>query len=79
MTRNWELFGRIQNLFEQHYYTYGTFFDVRSAPSLHLSDPRTVSPAQALQPMPAYGSSGKRLADGCRFFTSAGAIAPHFA
>jgi iron complex outermembrane recepter protein len=48
LTRNCELFGRIQNLFDQHYYTFGTFFDSKSIPSLHLSDPRTVSPAQPL-------------------------------
>jgi iron complex outermembrane recepter protein len=48
VTRNCELFGRIQNLFDQHYYTYGTFFDTGSVPSLHLSDPRTLSPAQPL-------------------------------
>ena len=48
VTRNCELFGRIQNLFDQHYYTYGTFFDKGSVPALHLSDPRTLSPAQPL-------------------------------
>ncbi|HEX7515804.1 MAG TPA: TonB-dependent receptor [Chthoniobacterales bacterium] len=48
VTRNCELFGRIQNLFDRHYYTSGTFFDARSVASLHLSDPRTLSPAQPL-------------------------------
>jgi iron complex outermembrane receptor protein len=54
VTRNCELFARIQNLFDRHYYTSGTFFDADSVPSLHLSDPRTVSPAQ---PLAAYAGA----------------------
>ena len=48
LTRNCELFGRIQNLFDRRYHTSGTFFDAGSIPSLNLSDPRTLTPAQPL-------------------------------
>lgn len=39
-----ELFGLVKNLFDRHYYVYGTFFDVSSFPYLNLSDPRTFVP-----------------------------------
>jgi iron complex outermembrane receptor protein len=39
-----ELFGLVRNLFDQHYYMYGTFFDVTSVPYLNLTDPRTFVP-----------------------------------
>jgi iron complex outermembrane recepter protein len=48
LTRNCDLFGRTQNLFDRRYYTSGTFFDAGSVPSLRLSDPRTLNPAQPL-------------------------------
>jgi iron complex outermembrane receptor protein len=48
LTRNCELFGRVQNLFDRRYHTSGTFFDAGSIPSLNLSDPRTLTPAQPL-------------------------------
>jgi iron complex outermembrane recepter protein len=48
LTQNCDLFGRIQNLFDRRYYTSGTFFDAGSIPSLHLSDPRTLTPASPL-------------------------------
>ena len=41
---NIELFGLVRNLFDQHYYLYGTFFDVTSFPYLGLTDPRTFIP-----------------------------------
>jgi iron complex outermembrane receptor protein len=47
-----ELFGLIKNLFDQHYYVYGTFFDVTSLPYLNLTDPRTFVPGM---PFAAYG------------------------
>jgi opacity protein-like surface antigen len=44
ITDNIEVFGLVRNLFDQHYYTYGTFFDVTTAPYLNTSDPRTFLP-----------------------------------
>jgi iron complex outermembrane receptor protein len=45
---NVEVFGLVRNLFNQHYYTYGTFFDVTTAPYLNLTDPRTFLPGMPL-------------------------------
>ena len=44
VTKNVELFALVKNLFNQHYYVYGTFFDVASFPYLNLTDPRTFVP-----------------------------------
>ena len=44
ITENVEVFGLVRNLFDQHYYVYGTFFDVTSFPYLDLTDPRTFIP-----------------------------------
>jgi iron complex outermembrane receptor protein len=46
-----ELFGLVQNLFDQHYYVYGTFFDIAEVPYLNLTDPRTFVPGM---PFAAY-------------------------
>ena len=46
-----ELFGLVKNLFDRHYYVYGTFFDVTSFPYLNLTDPRTFLPGM---PFAAY-------------------------
>ncbi|HEY6620475.1 MAG TPA: TonB-dependent receptor [Steroidobacteraceae bacterium] len=46
-----ELFGLVKNLFDRHYYVYGTFFDVTSFPYLNLTDPRTFVPGM---PFAAY-------------------------
>jgi iron complex outermembrane recepter protein len=40
------LFGEIDNIFDSHYYTYGTFTGLDGLPAnFNLSDPRTFSPA----------------------------------
>lgn len=44
ITKNVEVFGLVQNLFDNRYYTFGTFFATSDIPSLGLTDPRTVSP-----------------------------------
>jgi iron complex outermembrane receptor protein len=44
LAKNIELFGLVQNLFNQHYYVYGTFFETDSFPYLNLTDPRTFVP-----------------------------------
>ena len=41
----------VKNLFDRHYYVYGTFFDVTSFPYLNLTDPRTFVPGM---PFAAY-------------------------
>jgi iron complex outermembrane recepter protein len=51
ISQNVEVFGLVRNLFNQHYYTYGTFFDVTTAPYLNLTDPRTFLPGM---PFAAY-------------------------
>ena len=51
VTKNVELFGSVKNLFNQHYYVYGTFFDPTDFPYLNLTDPRTFVPGM---PFAAY-------------------------
>jgi iron complex outermembrane recepter protein len=51
VSENVEVFGLVRNLFDQHYYTYGTFFDVTTVPYLNLTDPRTFLPGM---PFAAY-------------------------
>jgi opacity protein-like surface antigen len=51
ITDNVEVFGLVRNLFDQHYYVFGTFFDITSFPYLGLTDPRTFVPGM---PFAAY-------------------------
>jgi iron complex outermembrane receptor protein len=46
--RNVEVFGLVQNLFNQHYYAYGLFFEANSFPYLNLTDPRSFVPGMPL-------------------------------
>jgi iron complex outermembrane receptor protein len=48
VTKNIEVFGLVQNLFNQHYYAAGTFFDRQAIPFLALNDPRTFLPGAPL-------------------------------
>jgi iron complex outermembrane recepter protein len=48
VTKNVELFGLVRNLFNQRYYTFGTFFQTDSFPYLNLTDPRTFVPGAPL-------------------------------
>jgi iron complex outermembrane receptor protein len=48
VSKNVELFGLVQNLFNQHYYAFGTFFQTDSFPYLSLTDPRTFVPGMPL-------------------------------
>jgi iron complex outermembrane receptor protein len=55
LSREAQLFGLVTNLFNQRYYTYGTYFEldgVARAVSFAFTDPRTVTPAQ---PLAVYG------------------------
>jgi iron complex outermembrane receptor protein len=59
VTKNVELFGLVQNLLNQHYYTTGTFFDPGSVPaSLGLSDHRMYVPGM---PLAAYAGVRARF------------------
>lgn len=45
VAKGYELFGEIENLFDKHYFNYGAFIALDGIPpSLHLGDPRTLSP-----------------------------------
>ena len=48
LAANIELFGNIQNLFNEKYASFGTFFEPTRIPFLGLSDPRTLTPAAPL-------------------------------
>ena len=51
VTKNVQIYARAENLFDNRYYTYGTFFDTTQIPNFGngggaFSDPRSLSPAQ---------------------------------
>ena len=51
VTTNVQLYARVENLFDNRYYTYGTFFDTNQIPNFGnggapFTDPRSLSPAQ---------------------------------
>ena len=51
VTKNVQLYARVENLFDNRYYTYGTFFDTTQVPNFGaggaaFADPRSLSPAQ---------------------------------
>jgi len=54
VTKNFEVFGLVQNLFNQHYYATGTFFDTQGIAFQTFNDPRTFIPACRSPPMRAY-------------------------
>jgi len=61
VTKEIQVFALITNLFNQRYYTYGTYFEldgVAKAASFAFTDPRTVTPAQ---PFAIYGGFRARL------------------
>ena len=58
VTKNVEVFGLVRNLFNQRYYTFGTFFQTDSFPYLNLTDPRTFIPGA---PFAAYAGLRARL------------------
>src|SRR5262249_11590731 len=53
-----EVFGLVRNLFNQRYYTSGTFFQTDSFPYLNLTDPRTFLPGK---PLAAYAGVRARF------------------
>jgi outer membrane receptor protein involved in Fe transport len=46
INKTFQIYGRIDNLFDNRYATFGTFFDTAAIPSAGLTDPRSVSPAR---------------------------------
>ena len=61
VTKEIQVFALITNLFNQRYYTYGTYFEldgVAKAASFAFTDPRAVTPAQ---PFAIYGGFRARL------------------
>jgi iron complex outermembrane recepter protein len=48
ISKNFEAFALVQNLFDRRYYTFGTFFDTSEVPFLNLTNPRTLSPGAPL-------------------------------
>ena len=46
-----QVYARVENVFDNRYYTYGTFFDTTQVPNFGnggaaFTDPRALSPAQ---------------------------------
>jgi iron complex outermembrane receptor protein len=60
VTKRVQAFGLVKNVFNQRYYTFGTFFDTDEVPFLGLSDPRTLSPGA---PLAAYAGLRVKLFD----------------
>jgi iron complex outermembrane receptor protein len=61
LTKELQVFGVVTNLFNQRYYTYGTYFEldgVSKAINFTFNDPRTITPAQ---PFAVYGGLKVRL------------------
>jgi iron complex outermembrane recepter protein len=58
VTKDVEVFAMVQNLFNQHYYTTGTFFSKDSIPFLGLTDPRMFVPGM---PLAAYAGVRARF------------------
>ena len=48
VTKNIEVFGLVQNLFNQHYYATGSFFDPQGIAAQTFNDPRTFVPGMPL-------------------------------
>jgi outer membrane receptor protein involved in Fe transport len=46
INKTFQIYGRVDNLFDNRYATYGTFFDTGAIPSANFTDPRSVSPAR---------------------------------
>jgi iron complex outermembrane receptor protein len=61
VTKELQVFGVVTNLFNQRYYTYGTYFQldgVAKAVNFTFTDPRTITPAQ---PFAVYGGFRVKL------------------
>jgi len=51
INKTWQIYGRVDNIFDNRYATYGTFFDTTALPNFanggnNFSDPRSLSPAR---------------------------------
>ena len=57
ITKNIQIYAKAENVFDNHYYTYGTFFDTTDVPNFAnggnpFTDPRSLTPAR---PQAFYG------------------------
>ena len=51
VTKNIQIYAKVENVFNNHYYTYGTFFDTTNVPNFYnggnpFTDPRSLNPAR---------------------------------
>ena len=46
INKTFQIYGRIDNIFDNRYATYGTFFDTGAIPTANFTDPRSISPAR---------------------------------
>ena len=51
INKTFQIYGRVDNIFDNRYATYGTFFDTGDVPNFanggaQFTDPRSVSPAR---------------------------------
>ena len=51
VTKNVQLYAKLENVFDNRFYTYGTFFDTAAAPNFGaggaaFTDPRSLTPAR---------------------------------
>ena len=52
VTDNIQVYGLVENLFDKHYATFGTFFETDAISFLNVTNPRSLNPAS---PLAAYG------------------------
>ena len=46
INKTFQIYGRIDNILDNRYATYGTFFDTGAIPTANFTDPRSISPAR---------------------------------
>ena len=46
MNKTFEVFAKVENIFDRRYSTFGTYFDMHQIGFANFTDPRTLSPAR---------------------------------
>ena len=46
INKTFQIYGRVDNILDNRYATYGTFFDTGAIPTANFTDPRSISPAR---------------------------------
>jgi outer membrane receptor protein involved in Fe transport len=46
INKTFQVYGRVDNILDNRYATYGTFFDTSAIPTANFTDPRSISPAR---------------------------------